>query len=340
MKALVLHGVRDLRLEEVPKPQVNEKEVLLRVGACGICGTDLHFYRGEWRVKTPLIPGHEFSGVIEEVGPGAEWLERGSRVVAEPNITCGHCYYCRMEQRNFYCSNIKATGVDVDGAFAEYVKVPASNVYEFPDWMSFEEAALIEPLACCLRGLYNVKIEPGDTVAVVGAGPVGLLLIQLAKMWGASQVYAVDLLDTRLSLAKQLGADATINVMEDDADEVVKSLTEGFGVDVAIEAVGSSKAISVAMRLARRGGRVLVFGVAPEDDVLPVKPFELYDKELLIVSSYRSPFTFQRAVKIASSRRISLRPIVSHVMELERGVEAFRMLDERKSDVVKVALKP
>lgn len=340
MKALVLHGVRDLRLEEVPKPQVNEKEVLLRVGACGICGTDLHFYRGEWRVKTPLIPGHEFSGVIEEVGPGAEWLERGSRVVAEPNITCGYCYYCRMERRNFYCSNIKATGVDVDGAFAEYVKVPALNVYEFPEWMSFEEAALIEPLACCLRGLYNVKIEPGDTVAVVGAGPVGLLLIQLAKMWGASQVYAVDLLDTRLSLAKQLGADATINVVKDDADEVVKSLTEGFGVDVAIEAVGSSKAISIAMRLARRGGRVLVFGVAPEDDVLPVKPFELYDKELLIVSSYRSPFTFQRAVKIASSRRISLRPIVSHVMELEKGVEAFRMLNERKSDVVKVVLKP
>lgn len=340
MKALVLHGVRDLRLEEVPKPQVNEKEVLLRVGACGICGTDLHFYRGEWRVKTPLIPGHEFSGVIEEVGPGAEWLERGSRVVAEPNITCGYCYYCRMERRNFYCSNIKATGVDVDGAFAEYVKVPALNVYEFPEWMSFEEAALIEPLACCLRGLYNVKIEPGDIVAVVGAGPVGLLLIQLAKMWGASQVYAVDLLDTRLSLAKQLGADATINVVKDDADEVVKSLTEGFGVDVAIEAVGSSKAISIAMRLARRGGRVLVFGVAPEDDVLPVKPFELYDKELLIVSSYRSPFTFQRAVKIASSRRISLRPIVSHVMELEKGVEAFRMLNERKSDVVKVVLKP
>jgi len=215
VRALVLRGVRDLRLEEVEEPKVSEGEVLIRVGACGICGTDLHFYRGEWRVKTPLVPGHEFSGVVEEVGPGAEWVEVGSRVVAEPNVTCGRCYYCRMEKRNFYCPNIKAVGVDVNGAFAEYVKVPAANVYRFPDWMSFEEAALIEPLACCVRGLYNVGIEPGDTVAVVGAGPVGLLMVQLAKMWGASRVYAIDLIERRLSLAKQLGADVVVNAAKE-----------------------------------------------------------------------------------------------------------------------------
>jgi threonine dehydrogenase-like Zn-dependent dehydrogenase len=245
-----------------------------------------------------------------------------------------------MERRNFYCPNIKAVGVDVNGAFAEYVKVPAANVYRFPDWMSFEEAALIEPLACCVRGLYNVGIEPGDTVAVVGAGPVGLLMVQLAKMWGASRVYAIDLIERRLSLAKQLGADVVVNAARENPVEAVKADTGGLGVDVAIEAVGSSKAIATAIALARRGGRVLVFGVAPEEDVLAVRPFELYEKELTLVGSYRSPFTFQRAVRIASSGRIALKPIISHVFPLERGPEAFRMLDERKEETVKVVLKP
>lgn len=340
MKALVLRGVRDLRLEDTPEPKVVGGEVLIKVGACGICGTDLHFYRGEWKVRTPLTPGHEFSGTVEEVGPGAEWVEVGARVVAEPNVTCGRCYYCRMERRNFYCANIRAVGVDIDGAFAEYVKVPAANVYRIPRWMSFEEAALIEPIACCVRGLYNVALEPGDTVAVVGSGPIGLLMVQLAKMWGASKVYAIDLLERRLSLARQLGADATIDASEEDPIEVVRSGTEGIGVDVAIEAVGSSKAIELAVGLARRGGRVLIFGVAPEGDVLRVRPFELYEKELMIVSSYRSPHTFQRAVRIAASGRVALHPIISHVLPLEKGVEAFEMVDERKNEVVKVVLKP
>lgn len=340
MKALVLHGVRDLQFEEVPQPEVGEGEVLLRVGACGICGTDIHFYRGEWRVRTPLIPGHEFSGVIEKVGPGVDWLEEGLHVVAEPNVTCSRCYYCRMEKRNFYCPNIRAVGVDVDGAFAEYVKVSAANVYSVPSWMSFEEAALVEPIACCVRGLYNVGLEPGDTVAVVGVGPVGLLMVQLAKMWGASRVYAVDLIDRRLSLAKRLGADVTINAVREDPAEAVCSDTECIGVDVAIEAVGSSKAIEMAVKLARRGGRVLIFGVAPENDVLQLRPFELYDKELTVVASYRSPHTFQRAVRIAASGRVALCPIISHVLPLEKGVEAFRMVDEKKEDVIKVVLKP
>lgn len=340
MKALVLHGVRDLRLEEASVPQIGEGEVLIRVGSCGICGTDLHFYRGEWRVKLPLIPGHEFSGTVEEIGPGVSWLREDVKVVAEPNITCGHCYHCRSKDRNFYCSNIRAVGVDVDGAFAEYVKVPASNVYEVPPWMSYEEAALIEPIACCLRGLYNVRLEAGDTVAVVGAGPIGLLMIQLAKLWGASKVYAVDLVEKRLALARELGADIVVNASRENPLEAILGDSDGLGVDVAIEAVGSSKAIETAIKVARRGGRVLVFGVAPENDVLQVRPFELYEKELAIYSSYRSPYTFQRAVRVAASRRLALRSIISHVLPLGEGPDAFRMLDERREEAVKVVLKP
>jgi len=340
MKALRLYGVRDIRLIEAPEPQASEGEVVVRVGGCGICGTDLHFYRGEWRVKLPLIPGHEFSGIIDEVGPGVDWLEEGLHVVAEPNIVCGHCYYCRMRSRNFYCPNIRAIGVDVDGAFAEYVKVPADNVYPVPEGLPLEEAALIEPLACCIRGLDNVGIEVGDVVAVVGSGPIGLLMVQLAKIWGAVKVYAVDLLEERLRIARELGADITVNASTEDPVDVIVSDTDGLGVDVSIEAVGSAKAMSTALKLARRGGRVLIFGVAPQEEEWAVRPFELYDKELMIVASYRSPYTFQRAVRIATSGRVRFKRIVSHIMPPEEGPRAFEMLDRRERGVVKVVLKP
>lgn len=340
MKALVLHAIRDIRLEDVEKPKIREDEVLIRVGACGICGTDIHFYRGEWKVKLPLIPGHEFSGVIEAVGSKVKIVKPGDHVVAEPNITCGECEYCRMSERNFFCKNLKAIGVDIDGAFAEYVKAPARNVYVIPKDMPLEEAALIEPLACCIRGLDNIGIRVGDTIAIVGTGPIGLLFVQLVKMWGAIKIYAMDILDERLEIAKKLGADVTINPAKEDPKEVIFSETNGIGVDVAIEAVGNPKAIDTALSVVRRGGRLLIFGVAPQDAIWQVKPFELYDKELLVITSYRSPYTFQRAVKIASSGRISFKEILSHVFPLEKGSEAFKMLDERKPGITKVVLKP
>jgi len=340
MRALKLYGLRDIRLVEAERPSPSSGEVLLRVGACGICGTDIHFYRGEVKVRLPLIPGHEFSGVVEEVGEGVDWIEEGVHAVAEPNIVCGHCEYCRQRRRNFYCRNIRAVGVDVDGAFAEYVKVPAENVYTIPAGMPLEEAALIEPLACCVRGLDNVGLEEGDYVAVVGAGPIGLLLLQLARMWGAARTYAVDVVEERLRLARELGADVAINAAAEDPVEAIKSDTDGLGVDVAMEAVGSSRAVETAFEVVRRGGRLLIFGVAPENDVWSVRPYAIYEKEIMIVASYRSPFTFQRAVRIAASGRVRLRPIISHVMPLEMGPEAFRMVDERRRGVVKVVLKP
>ncbi|MCD6509828.1 MAG: zinc-dependent alcohol dehydrogenase family protein [Thermoprotei archaeon] len=340
LKALVLRGVRDIRLEGVPKPEAHKGELLLKVGGCGICGTDIHFYKGEWKVKLPLIPGHEFSGIVESVGEGVKGFKPGDHVVAEPNITCGECMYCRMSSRNFFCVNLKAIGVDINGAFAEYVKVPAKNAYLIPPNMPLEEAALIEPLACCIRGLDNVGIEVGDTVAIVGTGPIGLLLIQLVRMWGAVKVYAMDLLDERLRIAKDLGADVTINPSREDPREVIMSETEGMGVDVAIEAVGSPKAIDTALNVVRRGGRLLIFGVSPQDAVWNVRPFELYDKELLICTSYRSPFTFQRAVRVAASGRIAFKPIISHVLPLERGPEIFARLDKREPGIIKVVLKP
>ena len=340
MKAAVLHDVRDIRVEEVKKPEIAEDEVLIEVKAAGICGTDLHFYKGEWKVDMPIIPGHEFSGVIAEVGENVDGFKIGEHVVAEPNITCGSCYFCLMSERNFFCENLKAVGVTVNGAFAEYLKIKGRNLYRIPENLSFEEAALIEPLACCIRGLDNVGIKAGESVLIVGAGPIGLLLMQLVRNFGASMIIQTDLEDYRLEKALELGADHVINVRKEDPIKVIKKLTGGYGVDVAIEAVGSPKAITQAVEAVRKGGRVNIFGVSPQDAVWQVKPFDLYSKELTITTSYRSPYTFQRAVKMASSGRLKLKPLISHIFPLEKIAEAFEILDKKLDNVMKVILKP
>ena len=340
MRAAVLYNIRDLRLEDVPTPEFSTDEVLIKVNATGVCGTDIHIYRGEWKTSMPIILGHEFSGVIVETGRDVKNLKIGDPVVAEPNILCGSCYFCRMSERNYFCENLKATGVTINGAFAEYVKTKAENVYKVTEGFNLDEAALIEPLACCVRGIDQAKVRTGDTVAIVGAGPIGLILLQLVKLAGASMVIQTDMEDARLKLARNLGADHTINVAEEDPVEDIKRLTGGYGVDVAIEAVGSPKAITQAMKATRRGGRLNIFGVSPEDAVWEVKPFELYEKELTITTSYRSPFTFQRAVKIALSGKVKLKPLISHIFRLEEIHRAFEVAEKRLEGAVKVLVKP
>jgi len=245
-----------------------------------------------------------------------------------------------MSERNYFCENLEATGVTVNGAFAEYVKIVASNVYKLPKGYNLDEAALIEPLACCVRGIDQAKIKVGDTIAIIGAGPVGLILLQLALQSGASMVIRTDMEDSRLSLAKELGADHTINVTKEDPVESIKELTGGYGVDVAIEAVGKPAAITQAMRATRRGGRLVIFGVSPEDAVWNVRPFELYDKELTIKTSYRSPYTFQRAVKVAVSGRVRLKPLISHIFKIDEIHRAFEVAEKRLEGAVKVLVKP
>jgi len=337
LKALVLEEVGKLEVKDVEEPQRKKGEVLIKVMRGGICGTDLHLLKGQWKAQLPLILGHEISGYVVE--PDEEGnFKKGEHVVFEPNIICHHCYFCRLGEPNYFCTNLKGFGVEMNGGFADYVSVPLENVYAVPDSMTWEEAATIEPLACSVRGIDRLSMKIGDRVAVVGAGPMGILMIQLVKMMGASKILAVEPRDDRREAAVKFGADEA--VAPADALKKAYDMTDGVGMDKVIEAVGAVPAIETAYPLARRGGTFEIFGVSPETAKWTVSPFDLYNRELTIVTSYRSPFTFERAIQVAASGRINLKSMVTHVFPLEEAPKAFDMLIKGEGKAIKVDLAP
>lgn len=340
MKAAVLHAIGDIRLEEVPTPQIKDNEVLLKVKACGVCGTDVHFLHGEWTVNMPLIPGHEFSGEIAEIGKDIQTISVGDRASIDPNVVCGVCRNCRRTQRSHLCSNIKAIGVDVNGAFAEYVKAPEEVVYHLPDNVDFETGAMSEPVGCAIRGFDKTRTTLGDTVVIIGAGPMGLILLQMALLQGAAKVLTLEPIEGRRKIAEKLGAHRTINPIEEDASKVIAEETEENGPEVVFEAVGSAKTIELALDLAGRGSRVNLFGVAPETDIVKIKPFMLYDKELEISASYRDPFTFDRAIQLLANDRIDVKSLITHKFPLSRINDAFQTFMTKKEEAIKLMIQP
>jgi len=340
LKAAVLRGIRDIRVEEVPTPVIRDREVLLKVKACGICGTDVHFLHGEWTVNMPLIPGHEFSGEVTEVGKDVTTVSPGDAVSVDPNVVCGLCKNCRRTERSHLCSNIRAIGVDVNGAFAEYVKAPEEVVYRLPKGVDFETGAMTEPVGCAIRGFDNTKTTLGDTVVIIGAGPMGLILQQMALLQGGAKVLTVEIIERRRKMAEKLGAHRTINPLEEDVFKAVSEETEGNGPEVVFEAVGSAKTIELALDLAGRGGRVNLFGVAPETEVIKVRPFMLYEKELKIAASYRDPFTFDRAIQLLANKRLDIKSLITHRFALDRILEAFDTIEKRKEETIKLMVLP
>ncbi len=339
MKAAVYYNHKDIRIEELQKPEIGSDEVLIRVKACGICGSDVHLFEGKWTVEDErLIMGHEFSGVVEETGDNIGDLKAGDRVVADPNIICGSCYYCRLDTRNYYCTNRKVIGWDgwLNGGFSELVKAPRKVVYELPDSVSFEEAAMVEPLACALRGADNTGIKSGDRVVILGAGSMGLLLLQLALMAGASRVLATDVHDIRLNRAAELGADLTVNSGKEDVERAVLDATDGIGADVVIEAAGTAETASQTVKFIRRGGKVCLFGVVPQEEFIRIKPFELYYKEAVLVSSFCNPFTFQRAIELLRNKKINVTALITHRYPLVDIKSAFKTMleDDRRCKVI------
>ena len=262
MKAAVFYGKGDLRVEEAVKPVAAKGEILIKVRACGVCGTDVHIFSGdEGAAKTtpPVILGHEFSGEVEETGEGVVDFRKGDRVCVDPNVLCGECFYCKSALGHF-CEHMQGIGTTVNGGFAQYVAVPAKQAYKLADGTSFEEGAMTEPVACCLHGIDMCNIRPGDDVAVIGGGMIGLIMLQLARLKGAARVVLIEPVSQKRETALKLGAFMTVDPVKEDA----KAAIARAGIkrlSCVIECVGLVSTIEQAIDIAGKAATVMMFGL-------------------------------------------------------------------------------
>jgi len=330
MKAAIFEPDKGIKVAERAKPEVGEGEVRVRVGRCGVCMTDVHITKGGFSVSEPVVLGHEFSGVVDELGPGVDWLDTGDRVAANPIISCGRCSYCRDGRTNFCKNAIVLGGAGdniIDGGFQEYSVVPHKNLGKFDKSTSFEEAAFAEPLACAIRGVKRLKVNVSDEVLLIGAGPMGLLLLQLLTRQGISKIFVSEPMEERRQLASEFGADFLLNPEESNVPEAVKELSEnGDGVDIAAEAVGSKATTKTAMRALRRGGKALVFGVPPEEAEVSVNIFDTYYDEVDLIGSYAlTEQDFSDSISLIRNEQLELNRLVSHKFNLDDLKEAIEM---------------
>lgn len=318
MKAAVFNGKHNLVIKNIEKPNIKEDEVVIKVMACGICGTDVHIFNGdEGAAATPFgtVLGHEFSGEIVEKGNKVTKYKIGDRVCVDPNKLCGHCYYCKKAIGHF-CENIIGIGTTVNGGFAQYCVVPQTQLYKFLETTSYEEAAMAEPVACCIHGidLCNIKID--DNVLVIGCGMIGLIMIQLAKLYGASKVVAIDVDDNKCKQAINVGADLSINSLKSEVENELK-INNITNITKVIECVGKIETMEQAIHLASKKAIVMLFGLTSPNDVLPIKPFEVFKKELEIKASYINPYTQERAIELIDSKRIDVSSMIYKISSLE-----------------------
>jgi len=342
MKAAMLYGVRDLRIEDVPVPSIGSGEVLVRIRAATTCGTDLKiFQRGYVNrvIKLPTVFGHEWAGEIVDLDPELSWLKKGMRIRAGNSAPCFRCRMCEKGKFNL-CEDM----IWLWGAYAEYIKVPsrmvAVNLQPIPPHVSYEEAALTEPLACVLHGVEEAGIRLGDTVAIIGAGPIGLLHLLTIKRLGVEKALIIDLVDERLDFAQLLGADETINSGREDAVERVKALTGGLGADVVIEAVGSPFTWEQALKMVRNGGTVLEFGGCPPGTEIKVNAEKLHYGEVTVKGTFHTtPLHFRKALRLIASKTIDVKPLITKKMRLNQLKEAFELLATSKKEI-KIAIIP
>jgi len=345
--AAVYHGPKDLRLENVPEPSIGPGDLLMRVMAAGICGTDLRIVRGDHRrfpIGTVRIPGHEIVGTIEEVGSEVKEYGAGQVAFIAPNIGCGHCRECVSGNTNL-CVSFEAIGITLDGGFAEYLRVPATavlqgNVMPLNTGIDPAAAAMIEPFACVLRGQDAVRILPGEMVLVMGAGPIGVMHVKLARMRGAGRILVSEPVPRRATQISSMGADRVVNPAEEDLAGIVAEETRGRGADVVIVAAPAHSAQESALHLAGVSGRILFFGGLPKDR--PSIAFDsnlVHYKELVVTGTTAcSTGDCLRATGIVNSGRMDLSAVVSHRFPLAAAADAFAAAESR--DSLKVILEP
>lgn len=338
MKALVFYGPEDLRLTDIDDLHPSAGEVLIRVKACGICGSDVHGYLGiTGRRIPPMVMGHEFSGMVEQIGEGVTAVQPGDRVAPYPVIFCGECERCQQGSVHM-CLHKKALGVlECNGAMAEYVCIPAKLIFKLADHVSYEVGSLIEPLAVSYRGVNHAGDLTGKSVLIVGAGTIGLLALAIVKMRNPAQVFVSDLSDTRLEVARQMGADGVINPSRDALADVIQAQTKGKGVDVAFEAVGATPTVQQAMASLRVGGTAVWIGNSAK--MVQVNMQEIVTRELQVFGTFLYTFDeFGAIVELLNSGKLDVKPMISLRIALDRGPELFAKLAKDPGPLIKVII--
>jgi L-iditol 2-dehydrogenase len=342
MKALVLSAYKELELLDLPVPKPADDELLIRIRACGICGSDVHGYDGSTgRRLPPVVMGHEAAGIVESVGSAVEDFRQGDRVTFDSTVYCGKCFYCQRGQINL-CDNREVIGVSTpvfrrNGAFAEFVTVPARIAYHLPDSMSFSHAALIEAVSVAVHGVSLTPIALEDTVVVVGAGMIGLLTLQAARLAGAGKVLVLDVDDTRLEMARSLGAGKTLNSRGDVIPQILAE-TNGRGADAVLECVGNAVTVKLAIDSVRKGGAVTLIGnVAP---TVELGLQSVVTRQIRLQGSCASSGEYPACISLMSRGAIRVESLLSAVAPLEDGVSWFKRLYEREPGLLKVVLEP
>ncbi len=340
MRAVKWFGPRDMRMDEAPVPEPGPSEALIRVESTGVCGSDMHYYAegciGSQVVEPPLILGHEFAGVVERVADDRYADLVGQRVAVEPGIPCGTCEWCRKGRYNICRAMRFPGGPGVNGSLCDYVTAPASMCFAVPDGFSADAAAMMEPLAVAVRTVELARVEPGETAAVLGLGPVGLLTAQVAKTTGITKIFGTDAHAYRVEASKRFGVDRAY-LAGDDAVQAIMDETGGRGVDVVFDCARSSATPAVACHVARQGGRCIMTGISGSDeDLIPVGPARR--KELTMMWCRRFLFNFPASIELVKQGRVDVESLVTHHFSLDQAPDAFDLVHRAADGVLKAAI--
>jgi L-iditol 2-dehydrogenase len=342
MRVAVLERQNVMSMQERTRPAPGQGEVLVRVHRVGVCGSDVHYYThgriGGFIVEKPIVLGHEMSGVIEAVGPGVDRARIGQRVAVEPGVPDRTCEWCRRGRYNL-CPNVEFMATPpFDGALADYIVTPTDFAYALPDHVSLDEGALMEPLSVGVYAIHRSGIKAGETVAVFGAGPIGLVTLQVARAAGAGAITVIDLEPGRLATAKRLGATTTLNAKDVNAVDALMTSTNGRGVDIVFEAAGNARTAGDAVRIAKRGGKVVMIGLPPEDN-FPYPLVYAMAREIDIFTVFRYANVYPAAIALVAEGRVDTKSLITHRFPLEKAEDALLLSDSRADGVIKAMVE-
>ncbi|MFQ1007185.1 L-iditol 2-dehydrogenase [Gilliamella apicola] len=341
MKASVCYKQNDLRTEDLPIPEISNNEVLIKMLACGLCGTDIQKIRGD-SVNKPTVLGHEVVGEIVKKGKNVSKFEIGDRVITAIHVPCFTCHYCNKGHYTI-CEQFRTNNID-PGGFAEFIRIPELHLnhltHKVSNNVTDEEATLIEPIACCLHGLKQADIRPNDSVLIMGAGTIGILHAQLAKIKGANKVIVSDMSEFKLQKALKVGCDYAINIKEKNIIDEVNKITDGQGVDVIVIAAGVSSLVADAVNMVRRAGKIIVFSGFDKNKLVTLDVSRFFKDEISIIGTYSvTPYEFPEALDLLEKRKLNTEEMITHVYPLKKLSEAIDISTNPEQPVLKVIIK-